>query len=763
MKKARQTTEDSEGKVRLMLGLCAASVVLFSLYSGGELLALAALLMVLYNSYRIIRYSLPEIQLEKLFLFSIGLYLTQISLFGFILQLLGLNLSVINFLILSLLTAALTHRLTLGSNPARVIYDKTRVILIGGSLLIAFLFYLWPSLPSLISACTFGFDCTLHIEQSATIYSLEHAVPPILEWRWYPVGYHTNVAFLAHALEPDQPAYANLIYPFTAFVSAMMVSILCGMLYDRLKKSLYVVLLLIAMLFTVYPYNALSGFGFWANIFGMYFILLFVWVLSDFVANPDNAKMLVVLISITMASLHAYQLLTALTLIFSFLIATLTLVNIPFGKRLKVAFVFLFSIGVFYGLYTFEGYSRYLIYQNEPLSTYEFFVNKTPEGIGLNKGGTEFTLNGTFFKQKEYGVHVEQVYAPSGLNLPLLLSKGLSLSTFDEYTMEGRSDISGPSGSVLFYDIKRIGLLVIFLMVVGMFFSYKKRDYTLVFLEASILHVYLFYLAYTWERLNSYYYSKIMYFFIYPAILFAFIGLHELIIAASGVKKRLIIYACVMVLLLSLGLGIVNGDKLELLFGQRSDLYQQHGQVWPLLEFNRMSRYWDMSWGLKKKDFGFAVWLKDLGLSSSLPVLEESRDYVSSGRWNAADFPQHDTGLMSEDGIGWTSESGGFGYMIGKNYMELGQGSYTATFTIKVDDNLRGDEQSVYLEAAKDYGASKIAGRIISSEDFAAKNTYQDFELAFEITEPVPDVELRAHYEKSQQLVTIQKVTLRKD
>jgi hypothetical protein len=752
----KKNTHDPEHWLKLFIKTSILLLIIIFLHLDGEFLGFITLLAGLALAYKTARYVFSELTLEKLIFITAGIYFTAISLFSLLLQLLGLKLSVGNLLILSIASLLIVTYLSRARVPCRVVFDKMRFIAVVVSFTAAMFLYLWPSMPSFVSPCTFGFDCNLHVDSMINIYSLERFVPPVLQWRYYPYGLHVNGALLAHALGPDMSSYGNSPYLFVSFLAAASVAMLAGMLCDRLKNKLYIIVFLLAILSSIYPASALIEFGYWSNIFGIYYIILVAYVMPEFIKNPKQIRMNLFLVLIAGGAVIAYQLLTALVPIFTFLLVSLTLVKESISARIKTAVIFLLLFGLFYCVYTLEGYSRFLTYNNEPVKATEYFQN-------MSKGDLEIRMNGTRFTIRANAVRTENLYAPPGFDLSGFISKGLDWDTFNEYLMLGKSDISGPSGAVLFHDIKWTGLLIVFLLVVGMAYSYSSRDYTLVFIEASILHLFLFYRMFINGEMNDYYFSKVFYYFIYPASMYAAVGFEGVMSLVNQAKKRYIALMVIMVILLSLGFNFLDSEKSVVLIGEKKNMYETQLH-WSLLEFNRYLRYWDMSWGIKRSDYGFMGWLKMMNLSAPIEsAIQERHDYVSSGVWNAADFPQHDLGKKEKGGYGWTSTAGGFGYMIGRKYMELDTGSYTAIFTIKVDDNSRGEEQSVYIEIAKGKGVAPISGRILQSKDFNANDTYQGFELNFNLTAPVLDAEFRAHYEKSQQLVTIQKIELRKN
>jgi hypothetical protein len=759
MKKTRKTIARKYDAPNLFALGCAILLTAFSLHSGGEILGLLTLLTTLALSYIIVRHTFNEIHFEKIFFYAVGLYFTLTSAIGFMLIFTGLNLSVTNFFIISLALLIAALYLTKNRQPCRVKIDWKRVLLIGGSFMAAFMLYLWPSLPSFTSPCTFGFDCTLHMEYMGTIYTLEAAVPPVQDWRYYPNGLHINGALLAHAIEPDMPSYGNLAYPMNAFIAALIVGMLAGMLYDRAKSMFYAMLFLLAILTTVYPASALIGFGFWAGSFGAYYVILFAWMLSEFVNNPDR-RTLGILMLTAVGSILAYQILSSLTLVFSFILTALTLIKAPQIDRIKTTAAFIAVLGLFYCVYTLEGYSRYLSYSDEPVNTYKYFADRIPEGIAVNKGGLDTRLNGTMLQIRSHGLHVEEVFVPQGVDILQLLSKGLSIERFRSYTNIGRGNISGPSGNALYFEIGLFGLLTVFLMSVGILYSYSKRDYTLVFIEASVIHIFAFSVGLKTGQVNLYYYSKMMYYFIYPVTMYAVVGIEEIISRIGTIKKKALVFALILVLMTAYGLDFFDKEKVGMLIGERKDLYEE-GRFWPLLEFNRFLRYWDMSYSIKRGEYGLAGWLqmsnKTLPLASANP--KSLSPGTTSGAWSAAADFSHQTGHRGSDGS-WESDAGGFGYMISGKYMDLPAGSYTITFRIKIDNNKIDDKNKVVtIEVAKDYGIPIVA-KDLYAKDFSASGVYQDFTLDLDASSAIQNAEFRVHYDRSPARANIDKVAL---
>ncbi|MFH1125624.1 MAG: hypothetical protein V1703_00730, partial [Candidatus Altiarchaeota archaeon] len=226
-------------------------------------------------------------------------------------------------------------------------------------------------------------------------------------------------------------------------------------------------------------------------------------------------------------------------------------------------------------------------------------------------------LNGTKIQIKTLGLHVDEVFVTPGVKLTKLLSEGLKSKNIERFYLEGTSrNLSTASGNTLYYDLKWFGLLTLFLMAVGLLYSYGKRDYTLVFMEASIINLYLFALGFSAGSVNLYYYSKAMYAFIYPVTLYAIIGIEELLSRMDSIQKKTAIVLVIMLLMTTYSMHLLNKDSVGILIGERKDLYESVA-YWPLLEYNRFLRYWDMMYGIKRSDYGFVGWLQMLNETSA--------------------------------------------------------------------------------------------------------------------------------------------------
>ncbi|MDD5111968.1 MAG: hypothetical protein PHG85_05440 [Candidatus Altiarchaeota archaeon] len=750
-KKLAATSTDTT--VSIFTKTCIALLTLFFLYSGGEITAFIAVLITLAASYRISRYLINEISLEKVFFTTIGLYFTLVSIYGFIMSFLGLKLSPFIFLIASIIVLIAVFLLTKDSKPCKVNITRYRTILSLGAFLIAFGVYLWPSLPGFVSPCTFGFDCTLHMDYMDNIYKLQAAVPPIKDWRWYPNGFHINGALLSHAIETDMPTYSTFAYPFTAFIAALMVGMLAGMIYDRLSSSLYTLLFLFAILAAVYPASALIGFGFWANLFGMYYAILFASLLPEFEQNPGR-RTLGILALITFGSIIAYQILTTLILILSFMIACLSLANNTWANKAKLLTAFIIITGVLYGIYTIEGYSRYLGYTEQPISTEKYFGDKLP------KGGFDTQKNGTIFQMTVKGLHVEETIPPFGVSIKRLLSSGLSAEKFNAYMEIGKENIRGPSGNALYYDIKWFGCLTLVLAAIGLIASYAKRDYTLVFAEASIIHLFIFAVGMEMQSVNLYYYSKMMYYIIYPVTLYAVVGIAEIASLLKSAKKISIASAIIMLILFSYGLNLYNEAAATILIGQRTDLYKD-GAFWPLLEFNRFLRCWDMNHGIKREAYGFKGWMEMINMTKPSVAIESLPDAGETTFEAAGGKILHSIGQQTGDSD-WTAPAGGgYQYMAYGPYIELGPGNYNAVYVLKIDASTNPDQLIGALDVSQNSGFEVITSKELYGKDFPQINEYKEFNMPFSLTNPAKMVELRVHFPNSTVSLTLDKIVLK--
>jgi hypothetical protein len=152
------------------------------------------------------------------------------------------------------------------------------------------------------------------------------------------------------------------------------------------------------------------------------------------------------------------------------------------------------------------------------------------------------------------------------------------------------------------------------------------------------------------------------------------------------------------------------------------------------------------------------------GPGQALPTTTQPRhipgkNYITSGEWYASKF-DHDLGHAGLN-QSWESTKDGFGYLLSRNYVDILEGSYTVTFTMKVDNNTIKDSRKVAtIEVAQNMGIP-VGNRDLFVQDFKEAGAYQDFTLRLDARDPLNDAELRVHYDMGPVTVNVLKVTLK--
>ena len=528
-------------------------------------MSITGILVILFgllSGFLFLSFFYKKIHLDKLVILCFGLLLSFVAIFGFFLSLPKWDLSTTNVLAcLILLTIGLYYaRRKYKLKKPDIIFDLPRSITLGVIFLASFMFYIYPALPTMFSPCIPGSDCTHHIEYSQGIYEHKKLEPPIVEWDYYPLGLHINVAFAAEALTDSKPDYTNMFYPFMALITALNVTILCAIILESTKRIAYALLLAVALLLLVYPASALIQYGFWAQVFGTFFAILFFWVLGDYI-NKTGTHMWLLLGIIAVASYLAYQILPLAPLLIGFLMAALTVPKTPFKQRVVSLALFMLFCSLFIGLNTFENYSKYLKSDREPFlgsATIYQTINMTNE--------ERHSIN-----EKSFG------------EFQIMLKRQLE-----------------QQGSVIFFDgLNRFGLVIIFLSIVGLLLS-KGFDAPVVYFSSALFELLVFQVGFENRIISWYYLSKIGYFTAYAFVLIAVFGFAKLIehwgVFQRPLKLKRILSGVVILILVGMVLYVthITADA-GLFFGENKLVFNnvaaQDWTNWPLIRFNRIDLY----------------------------------------------------------------------------------------------------------------------------------------------------------------------------
>jgi len=296
-------------------------------------------------AYIIGRCTFDEISLTKLVCLTFALYTSLVTLIGFYMDSVYIQITTQNFLMIFLILiffiwlSLKTKKLHL----SRVNFDRTFFTGFLILFLAGFFAYLLPSMPSFFpqgSLVDIGmhFAITKHIfEHNALV--LHEAPYPILDWNIYPFGMHLNVAALCWFLHL---APIKLIYPFVALITALSAVAVYGIVEESkiCNKHIALVAGFMILLLTPTIVQARIG-GAWARLFGEFLVLMFVWVLFDYIKKP-NLLGLAPLILIESAVILSYTIWALIPIIvFLFVMAES---KIP--RKDKIAYLVILCVAV---------------------------------------------------------------------------------------------------------------------------------------------------------------------------------------------------------------------------------------------------------------------------------------------------------------------------------------------------------------------------------------------------------------------------------
>jgi hypothetical protein len=521
-----------------------------------------------------------KVQFDKLVVVTFGIFLSYVCLVGFLLRFFGMEISSWNiFYVFALLAIAFTlARWKMKAKGPEISFDWKRAVTLAVIFLASFFFYIYPALPALVSPCTPGFDCTHHIEYSQSIYQNKTPIAPVDVWAFYPFGLHTNVAVFSYALTSAIPSDNNMTYPFIALITALSIVVTCGILMDRNAGKLYVLLLAALLMLSVYPASALIGYGFWAQVFGMFFVMLFFWVLDDY-ANRTGHKTLILLSFISIASFLSYQVLVAMPIVLGMVLAILTAPQMKLKKR-AIHLVFFCSIFfLVFSMNTWENYSRYLS------SETDIFAD-----------------------------------TPTGYQTPVLTyaqRHSVNFESFQTFQLTYKRQLE-QQGAILFFEgPERYGILAILFAMFAVITA-RKRDASSVFFISVLFEMASFHIGKDLKSISLYYFSKTAYIMVYPLLLFSVIGIKKTVdcwgVFSRPIQWKKLVAGVMAVLILIL---IAYTFELQkhgaLLFGDNkqvmSTTFHDDGS-WPLIAFNRIDYFYALTQGREPFNYTFSDWIQ---------------------------------------------------------------------------------------------------------------------------------------------------------
>jgi hypothetical protein len=339
------------------IAIIAAALILLSMFWKWDLLAESYILLGLLCSCLTAFLLYRSVHVEKLMLVILGIFFSYVSIIGFFLNFFRTEIRMVYFVscffLLSVVLGFFWEKRKFKRPEVR--FDLRRLVTVALIFLVSFSFYLYPSLPNLTSPCTPGFDCSHHMEYSAAIYEKKQVVAPVDAWEYYPFGLHVNAALLSKSFTSKGPSETNFFYPFMSLITALTVVMSCGILLDRKINKIYVLLLAALLMLSVYPASSLIGYGFWAQVFGTYFIILFFWVLDDYQRKTEH-NIIFLLSLFSVGAFLSYQVLVAMPIVVGLLVALLVSSEIT-KKRRAAHFVLFFSVFLlFFSLNTYDNY-----------------------------------------------------------------------------------------------------------------------------------------------------------------------------------------------------------------------------------------------------------------------------------------------------------------------------------------------------------------------------------------------------------------------
>ncbi len=543
-----------------------------------------------------------KIRIEKLVILTIGVFFSFITLFGFLMKFFGMEIRLLYFLLVFVILSMILYywRRRTGFKTPRVEVDKNRILIFIVIFLVSFCFYIYPALPTMSSACTPGFDCTYHMEYAQSIYEQKRPITPIVQWSYYPYGLHTNIALLSECLTTSKPGYTNVIYPFMTLVTALIITMTCLLLWDRKINKIYTFPLLAMLLLSVYPASALIGYGFWPQLFGIFFTILFFLVLNDYMKEP-RWKMVILLGLLSIASFLSYHMITSAITIIGFVIAILV------SRHWKHLLLFLLVFILVFSANTLDNYLSYLS------SDVEIYMD---------------TYSNTYSSYESVILTLEERHS-------------LNLKSFQAFVLIHQRQLE-QGGEIVFFNLARLGFIIILLAIIAVVFT-KRYDASIILLISVSLEMFFFYWKMNVGGVSSYYFSKIPYILIYPLILSAIIGVERIVREVGNFWKKASFVVIVALLIIGL-LYITNGNKWAgLIIGDNEELFKATRITWcRYITFNRVEHFYALDQGRDPHEYGFLDWL--ISVASACKETDMGRNIYEQGTClsNHNDNPKQD-------------------------------------------------------------------------------------------------------------------------
>ena len=448
------------------------------------LIELAILVFGLLASYLFIRLLYPDQEMIKLIVSTITIFMCFMILFGYHLGRFGLLLFSVYLLIIFLLISVLLiiwislRNQHLLRSIISIKADKKFSLGFIFILATGFFVHIFPALPSFFPV---GRNCDTFQHFAVAKFITEHnsllfgdnpvyALYPQLNN--YPFGMHLNIAFFSRLFNLDP---ITVIYPFVVFFSVLTAAMLYGMVVEsKAGDKFYGIFPAFVVLAFYLPMFMLRVMGWWPQVFGIFLVVAFVWLLMDYVKKPTIIGLLpliLVEIAIVFTFTH-WILITVLT----FLLVIMFMTDIPKKDKILHLFAFVLIASVFTASFAFLVVG----------------IGKMTFGIGTS--GYTWTYI-RFLPFDFFGIRVPESH------------------TFFFDTIN--------NACTLFFAISILGAIKSFID--------KKNSLLLFFFFASLLQTFLLLIGMLFFDLRAYPYAKQYYMLSYPAAIFFFIGLRDFV------------------------------------------------------------------------------------------------------------------------------------------------------------------------------------------------------------------------------------------
>jgi len=440
------------------------------------------LILGLIASYTIVKLTLDIKLPVKLASAIFVTYLSIITLIGYLLDSIGISLSVGIFLAIFSIIALIGSLCLKKRGPSNYKIRNNPILTMEFAtiFLVGFLIFMLPSFPSFFPVCAHGADSAAHYGFASYIW--EHHSLFAGETSWYsaikyPFGLHLDIATLSWFLGIDP---IKLIYPFLSAITALSAAAIYGIAVESgyIDKT-FSMLSGFLVLTSIYTYVSLVFIGWWAMQYTIFLIVMFVWFLTDYIKRPSYPS-LAFLILLQTTIIFSYTILAPAPF---FVFLLVLLFESKESGNLKIAHLIMFSFIV--SLLSLN----YILDLVTKLSVVPSF-SATLSGIA-GGGGTIRTFDLT-----KTGYAMWDVANLAGTSFFLLSLPGLVLSVLE-----------------------------------------RKNRLALYFFVATAMLAAMWYIPPALSLTEDYYYFKTYHLLMHPAAIFIVFGLQKLLSRLNGLPE----------------------------------------------------------------------------------------------------------------------------------------------------------------------------------------------------------------------------------